>query len=181
MSSSASAGLSAGVLIFELLFAIGGMCLWGFVGKQIVKSKGYPESQNKGFWWGFFLGWIGLIVCVVKPQYQNPMNGFDPFGQYNQYNQYDRQNNMYGGYNAQQYGQPQYGQPQYQQPQYGQPQYQQPQYTPPQPAQQQYAQPQYGQPDSYYQQPQETEHHYDSAAEMDGIDTSKIDLDELYK
>ncbi len=180
MSSSAAAGLSIGILVFEIIFAIGFRCLWGFVAKQIVKSKGYPESMNKGFWWGFFLGWIGLIVCVVKPQYQNPMNGFDPFGQYNQY---DRQNNMYGGYNAQQYGQPQYQQTQYQQPQYGQPQYQQPQYTPPQPAQQQYAQPQYGQPDSYYQQqPQQAaEQHYDSGAEMDGIDTSNINLDDLYK
>ena len=189
MSSSASAGLSAGVLIFELLFAIGGMCLWGFVGKQIVKSKGYPESMNKGFWWGFFLGWIGLIVCLVKPQYQNPMNMFGQYDQFNQYNQYNQPGNMYGGYNNQPYGgQPmqQYGQPaqpQYGQQQYGQQQYQQPQYS--QPAQPQYTQPtqQYGQPDNYYQQPAQADadKHYDSGAEMDGIDTSNIDLDSLYK
>ena len=187
MSSSATAGLSIGILVFELLFAIGFRCLWGFVAKQIVKSKGYPESMNKGFWWGFFLGWIGLIVCLVKPQYQNPMNMF------NQYNQYNQPNNMYGGYNGQPYGgqqsggQPQYCQPQQYaqpaQPQYGQQQYGQPQYT--QPAQPQYTQPtqQYGQPDNYYQQPAQAnaDKHYDSGAEMDGIDTSNIDLDSLYK
>lgn len=169
MSDATYTGLSTGILLFRLLFAVAGMFLWGFVAKQIVKSKGYPDSENKGFWWGFWLGWIGLIVCLTKPQYQNPLdrfNQFDPYGQ-NNFGGFNQQNNMYGNQN--QYGS--YQQPQqYQQPQYPQQQYQQPQQ-------------QYGQPDSYYQQqPQQAaEQHYDSGAEMDGIDTSNINLDDLYK
>ncbi len=37
--------------------------IWGFVAHFIDKSKGY----EKGFFWGFFLGLIGLIVVCARP------------------------------------------------------------------------------------------------------------------
>ena len=95
MFSSTYDTITTTTLIIRLLFAIGGMFLWGYVCKHIVRSKGYPDSENKGFWWGFFLGWIGIIVCVTKKPYNNPMNQFGQFDQFNQYGQ--------GGFNN--YGQ----------------------------------------------------------------------------
>lgn len=97
-------GYLIGVVIFGLI--------WGFVCKAVVRSKGYPDEMNKGFWWGFFLGWIGLIVCAVKPQYSQP------FQQYNPYMQRD----MYGQPYGQPYQQNPYGQPYQGYPQQGYPQ-----------------------------------------------------------
>lgn len=37
--------------------------LWGFVAHFIAKSKGY----DNGFFWGFFLGLIGMIVVCARP------------------------------------------------------------------------------------------------------------------
>lgn len=160
-------------LLFELLGILVGMCVWGFLARYIVKSKGYPDELNKGFWWGFFLGWIGLIVCVVKPQYQSQFDRFSQFGGFNNFGGYNQ--NGYGSQNPYQnnYGQGYNGQNMYG----GQYQQQYPQ-QPQQPQQQSFTQ-----PDNYYTQPaqQQPEQHYDSGAEMDGIDTSNIDLDDLYK
>lgn len=190
MFSSTYDTITTTTLIIRLLFAIGGMFLWGYVCKHIVRSKGYPDSENKGFWWGFFLGWIGIIVCVTKKPYNNPMNQFGQFDQFNQYGQggfnnygqpggfNQQQNNMYGGYQQPQQPtyQPPQQQPTYQQPQ--QPAYQQPQ----QPYQPDYSQPQYGQPDNYYQAQPQPDKQYDSGAEMDGIDTSNLtNLDDMFK
>ena len=197
MFSSTYDAITTTSLIIRLVFAVAGMFLWGFVSRHIVRSKGYPDSENHGFAWGFWLGWIGLIVCVCKKPYGNPMDRFNQFGQpgqFGQFNQYGQggfnnfnqpggfnqpNNNMYGG----QYQQPQ--QPTYQQPQqptYQQPTYQQPTYQQPQPYQPDFSQPQYGQPDNYYQQTPDTNKQYDSGAEMDGIDTSKLtNLDDMFK
>ncbi len=41
----------------------------GIICRKIVKSKGYPEDDNAGFAWGFFLNFIGLIVCLRKQPY----------------------------------------------------------------------------------------------------------------
>lgn len=38
-------------------------CFWGFITSLISESKGY----DSGFWWGFWLGIIGLIVVAFKP------------------------------------------------------------------------------------------------------------------
>lgn len=43
--------------------------IWGAVSSSIVKGKGYPDSENHGFAWGFWLGLIGLIVCASKVPY----------------------------------------------------------------------------------------------------------------
>lgn len=50
------------ILVYSLIF--------GFASRSVVKSKGYPSNENHGFAWGFWLGWIGLIVCAVKPNKQ---------------------------------------------------------------------------------------------------------------
>lgn len=54
------------VIILNIIF--GDICL------SILSSKGYGEGygltkiyKNNGFWWGFFLGVIGIIVCALKP------------------------------------------------------------------------------------------------------------------
>lgn len=49
--------------VLIVLIALGIIC------KKIVKSKGYPNDDNAGFAWGFFLNFIGLIVCLKKQQY----------------------------------------------------------------------------------------------------------------
>ena len=49
--------------------------IWGVICKSIVKSKGYPDDENSGFWWGFLLGLLGLIVCAVKPNYLDTYKG----------------------------------------------------------------------------------------------------------
>lgn len=36
----------------------------GNISKAVVKSKNYPDSINHGFAWGFFLGILGLIICL---------------------------------------------------------------------------------------------------------------------
>lgn len=41
--------------------------IFGFISRNVVASKGYLPKDNHGFAWGFFLSWIGLIVCVMKP------------------------------------------------------------------------------------------------------------------
>ena len=38
-------------------------CLWGAATHAINRNKGY---WTNGFWWGFWLGWIGLIVVLCK-------------------------------------------------------------------------------------------------------------------
>lgn len=51
------------VICFWLMF-------WGLICRAIVRSKGYTiangYSKNYGFAWGL-LGFIGIIVCAVKP------------------------------------------------------------------------------------------------------------------
>ena len=42
--------------------------IFGFITIAISKSKGY----DGGFWWGFFLGILGLIVVAVRPDKSNP-------------------------------------------------------------------------------------------------------------
>lgn len=38
----------------------------GNISKAVVKSKNYPDSINHGFAWGFFLGILGIIICLFK-------------------------------------------------------------------------------------------------------------------
>ena len=53
---------SAICLYYFIVLCIRGL-IWGFVAHFIAKSKGY----DNGFFWGFFLGLIGLIVVCARP------------------------------------------------------------------------------------------------------------------
>ena len=52
--------------LFLIGYLIDGL-IFGIICRYIVKNKGYDDYENYGFFWGFFLGFIGLIVCAVKP------------------------------------------------------------------------------------------------------------------
>ena len=66
----------------------------GLVCRAVLRDKGYPPQLNHGFLWGFFLGLIGLVVCMIKQPFFN--------GQGNMYG-----NGYYGnGYYGNGYGQP---------------------------------------------------------------------------
>lgn len=82
----------------------------GFVSRNIVKNKNYPDELNHGFAWGFWLGLIGLIVCLTKPNYFETIQGRNgqPFNP-NMMNM----NNPYGYPPQGQNGVPPYGNQQY--------------------------------------------------------------------
>ena len=68
--------INGGAIAFIALFSFlifGG--IMGFICYSVVKSKGYPEEQNNGLHWGFWLGIIGLIVCACKPTYYDTEEG----------------------------------------------------------------------------------------------------------
>ncbi len=54
--------------------------VWGFVVRYIMKGKGY---QNLGTWFccGFFLGIIGLVIAITRPDLKNqPFQNGNPYG-----------------------------------------------------------------------------------------------------
>ena len=51
------------IYFIALIFSIGLACIFGFITQSINESKGYYG----GFAWGFWLGWIGIIVVACKP------------------------------------------------------------------------------------------------------------------
>jgi len=60
--------------IVRLIFALIQLAVMGFITRKINRSKGY----DGGFAWGFFLGWIGIIVVATrksikteKPEYSH--------------------------------------------------------------------------------------------------------------
>ncbi len=113
-------------IIMVIFIYLGIPIALGIICDRIVKGKGYPPEKNHGFLWGFFLHIIGLIVCLCKQPYVDPML----YRQYPPY-PYPQQpyppQQPYQQYPPQQYP-PQQGYPQ----PYGQPQYQ-PVPQPPQP------------------------------------------------
>lgn len=56
-------------MTLTLAFVI--LSAWGLICRAIVSSKGYDESDNHGFAWGFWLNIIGMIVCIAKPSVLN--------------------------------------------------------------------------------------------------------------
>ena len=77
-------GITNTILMITLIIPF----LWGIVCDRTVNSKGYSKEENHGFLWGFlssfigvllfyflgigiiwgsFIGLIGLIVCIAKP------------------------------------------------------------------------------------------------------------------
>lgn len=39
--------------------------VWGYATKAVINNKGYDDNW---FWWGFFFGFIALIVAATKPE-----------------------------------------------------------------------------------------------------------------
>ena len=61
------------LIIFIISYTFFGI-IWGLATQSIGKSKGH----QKCFWWGFFLGLIGLIVVVcLNPKTNNQNNLID--------------------------------------------------------------------------------------------------------
>ena len=103
-SEEISTAAIIGVLIGSLIAAT----VFGCVCRYIMKGKGY-QSLAGWFCCGFFLGLIGIIICVTRPDLSRP-----PFQNGNPYG------NPYGQ-PMPPYGQPPMGQPGQPMPPYGQP------------------------------------------------------------
>ena len=54
-----------GALIGFIIWGV----VWGYATNAVIKNKGYEESW---FWWGFFFGFIALIVALTKPECKKP-------------------------------------------------------------------------------------------------------------
>jgi len=50
-------GYTIGIIIWGLV--------WGFATDAVIHNRGYNENW---FWWGFFFGFVALIVACTKPQ-----------------------------------------------------------------------------------------------------------------
>ncbi len=51
-----------GILFVYFIFALIVQIIFGIVTLKMNENKGYYG----GFWWGFFLGWIGIVVIACK-------------------------------------------------------------------------------------------------------------------
>lgn len=68
-----------------------GAVISGLICDKILANKGYEREENHGFLLGFFLGWIGVIICICKKNlYKEQMmkisymnSNYPPQGQYN--------------------------------------------------------------------------------------------------
>lgn len=49
--------------------------VWGFATGAVIKNKGYDDNW---FWWGFFFGFIALIVAVAKPENRKQTQEWQP-------------------------------------------------------------------------------------------------------
>ena len=53
-----------GFLIYLMILGIVGS-IFGIATQSIIDNKGYDE---KWFWWGFFFGFIAMLVAISKPE-----------------------------------------------------------------------------------------------------------------
>lgn len=51
------------IVIYLLVYCVYGT-VWGVVVNKVIENKGYRENW---FWWGFFFGFLALIVALTKP------------------------------------------------------------------------------------------------------------------
>lgn len=51
------------IILSLVIYGIYGS-IWGWAVNKIVENKGYSENW---FWWGFFFGFIALLVALTKP------------------------------------------------------------------------------------------------------------------
>ena len=50
--------------LFKYACPVVALLVCGFVSKTINDNRG----KDGGFWWGFFLGVIGIVVVAVRPK-----------------------------------------------------------------------------------------------------------------
>ena len=109
-------------IVSAIIGSLIGCTVMGLVVRYIMKGKGY---QNLGTWFccGFFLGVIGLIIAITRPDLRLP-----PYPNANPYGQPMYPNQQYGQpYQNQQFPNQQYPNQQYGQPYQPQQPYMQPQ------------------------------------------------------
>ncbi len=51
------------VFLYLILIVFWGV-IWGIATYKVIENKGYSDNW---FWWGFFFGFIALIVALTKP------------------------------------------------------------------------------------------------------------------
>lgn len=54
-----------GIYLIDFMVSLIGACIFGAITKAINTKNGYEG----GFWWGFFLGVIGIIVVALRQPY----------------------------------------------------------------------------------------------------------------
>lgn len=57
-----------GMLFLYILLSVVWGIIWGVAVKKVIENKGYYDNW---FWWGFFFGFIALIVALTKPECQS--------------------------------------------------------------------------------------------------------------
>lgn len=83
---------SSDSFIFDLIIQIVFSVIMGLICRAIVKGKGYDDSENHGFAWGFWLRFIGLLVCIFKPSQKKSKKS--------SYNSYQSGRSNYSGYQS---------------------------------------------------------------------------------
>lgn len=58
------------IILYLVIYGIYGS-IWGWAVKKIIENKGYRENW---FWWGFFFGFIALLVALTKPDLPRTTN-----------------------------------------------------------------------------------------------------------
>ena len=56
--------ISKGSMTVALIVYLVIACIFGLVTKRVNENRG----REGGFWWGFFLGVIGIVVVAIRPK-----------------------------------------------------------------------------------------------------------------
>ena len=70
-------------IFFSLFYICFWSSIWGAVTYAVAKNRGYTGASN--FWLGFFLGLIGLIIVLVRPDKRAELAYYTPVGQLEAY------------------------------------------------------------------------------------------------
>ncbi|MBR6102458.1 MAG: SHOCT domain-containing protein [Ruminococcus sp.] len=67
----------AKIVLISIISGLTASSIIGVICEKIMESKGYPIEENNGFWWGFFLNIIGIIICAVQLPYSLSQNAIN--------------------------------------------------------------------------------------------------------
>lgn len=62
-------------IIYLLVYCVYGT-VWGVAVNKVIENKGYRENW---FWWGFFFGFLALIVALTKQNVPRTTNDTDSY------------------------------------------------------------------------------------------------------